>query len=237
VIALPPAALVRAFIIVSVRAYRESLARALSWAGIEVVGAASDSVSALPCIGELEPDVVLLEALRPEQRWSVAGLKAATPETLVVAFGVPDTPADAVALVEAGASGYVTRDQSVEEAALVLRSVARGELPCSGRVAAILAGRVAELSAAGPAVEPSPSGLTTRELEIAGLIGAGLSNKEIASMLYIELATVKNHVHNILAKLRVSRRSEVASKVPSSLPLWEADSARLTHQAPGSQRI
>ena len=216
------AAPVRAFLIVAVRAYGEPLARALGRAGVDVVGTASDCASALPCIGELEPDVVLLEALTPEQRWSVAGLRAAAPETRIVALGVPDPPADAVALVEAGASGYVTSDQSVEEAAAAVRSVARGEFPCSGRVAAILASRVSELSAAGRAVEPVPTRLTSRELEIAGLIGAGLSNKEIAAMLNIELATVKNHVHHILAKLGVTRRSDVASRLPRSVAPWEA---------------
>ena len=54
-------------------------------------------------------------------------------------------------------------------------------------------------------------------------MSAGLTNKEIAQLLYIELATVKNHVHSILAKLGVPRRSDVASRVSRPLPLWEAD--------------
>jgi two-component system nitrate/nitrite response regulator NarL len=224
---------VRAFVIVSVRAFREALARGLGGAGIEVVGTAPDSASALPCIAELEPDVVLLEALGSERRLAVAGLRAAATGLRVVALGVADEPAEAVALVEAGASGYVTSEQSVEEAADVLRSVADGEFPCTGQVAAILAGRVSELSRTGSAPESPPARLTAREREIAGLIGAGLSNKEIARLLGIELTTVKNHVHSILAKLGVTRRSEVAARVPPSPSLWAADPAGL----PGPQKI
>jgi DNA-binding NarL/FixJ family response regulator len=226
--ALVEATPVRAFLIGSVKAYRESLARSLGQAGIEVVGVAGDSVSALPCIGELEPDIVVLETLGTQQRWAVMGLKAAAPQARVVAFGVPDHPADAVALVEAGASGYVTSDQSVEDAAQVLRSVAQGEFPCSGRVAAILADRVSELATPSAAADLSAARLTSRELEIASLIAAGLSNKEIATMLSIELSTVKNHVHSILAKLGVTRRSEVADRVAHSARPWESAPAGLS---------
>jgi DNA-binding NarL/FixJ family response regulator len=93
-----------------------------------------------------------------------------------------------------------------------LASVVRDEMACSPRIAAALLRRVASL-----AVErsPWPSGarLTARELEVLGLIDEGLSNKQIAGRLCIELATVKNHVHNILEKLQVGRRSEAALQV------------------------
>jgi len=128
------AAPVRAFLIASVRAYREPFARALRSAGTDVVGTAADPVSALPLIGELEPDAILVEALTPDQRLSIPGLRAVVAETPIVALGIPDRPVDAIALVEAGASGYVTMDQSVDEAASVVRSVVHGEFPCSGRV-------------------------------------------------------------------------------------------------------
>ena len=225
VIALP----LRAFLITAVRAYREPLAGALGHNGIEIVGTAPDAASALPCIAELQPDAVLVEALTVEQRWSVAGLRAVAPDVPIVALGVPDRPTDAVGLVEAGASGYVTRDQSVEDIAAIVRSVVQGEFPCSGRVAAVLASRVSELTTAGQSPGPPQGRLTTREREIAELIASGLSNKEIAVMLTIELATVKNHVHSVLAKVGVPRRSEVAAKLHSSNPSWNgvADVAAL----------
>lgn len=210
------AAPVRAFLIASVRAYREPFARALRSAGTDVVGTAADPLSALPLIGELEPDAILVEALTPDQRLSIPGLRAVVAETPIVALGIPDRPVDAVALVEAGASGYVTRDQSVDEAASVVRSVVDGEFPCSGRVARILANRVSQLSTPARPLESATIRLTAREHEIAELVGSGLSNKEIAHILGIELATVKNHVHNVLGKLGVARRAEVASRVRSS---------------------
>lgn len=214
--AVNDAAPVRAFLIASIRAYREPLARALRSAGTDVVGTAPDPVSALPRIGELEPDAILVEALTPAQRLSIAGLHAVVPETPIVALGIPDRPVDAVALVEAGASGYVTRDQSVDETASVMRSIVDGEFPCSGRVARILADRVSQLPTPAHPLEPATSRLTAREHEIAELVGSGMSNKEIAHILGIELATVKNHVHNVLGKLGATRRSEVASSVRSS---------------------
>jgi DNA-binding NarL/FixJ family response regulator len=210
------AAPVRAFLIASVRAYREPFARALRSAGTDVVGTAPDPLSALPLIGELEPEAILVDAVTPDQRLSIAGLRAVVPETPIVALGIPDRPVDAVALVEAGASGYVTRDQSVDEAASVVSSVVHGEFPCSGRVARILADRVSQLPTPARPLEPATSRLTAREHEIAELVGSGMSNKEIANVLSIELATVKNHVHNVLGKLGVTRRSEVASRVRSS---------------------
>jgi two-component system, NarL family, nitrate/nitrite response regulator NarL len=219
----------RAFLITGVRAYREPLARALAHNGIEIAGTAPDAASALPCIGELQPDAVLVEAVTADQRWSVAGLRAVAPDVPIVALGVPDRAVDAVGLVEAGASGYATRDQSVEEIATIVRSVVRGEFPCSGRVAAVLASRVSELTTAGQPPSAVQERLTAREREIAELIAAGLPNKEIAAMLTIELATVKNHVHSILAKLGVTRRAEVAARLHGASAAWNgvADAAAL----------
>jgi DNA-binding NarL/FixJ family response regulator len=88
----------------------------------------------------------------------------------------------------------------------------------SGRVAAVLASRVCELSAGPRPARPEEARLTAREREIVELVAAGLSNKEISQLLTIELATVKNHVHIILAKLGVSRRSEVAARIRRRLP-------------------
>jgi two-component system, NarL family, nitrate/nitrite response regulator NarL len=90
-------------------------------------------------------------------------------------------------------------------------------MPCSPKLAATLLRRVAALAQE----QRSPSALdslTIRERQIVGLIGDGLSNKEIASGLKIEVATVKNHVHNILEKLNVTRRSEAAALVERKHP-------------------
>src|SRR5439155_827652 len=104
------------------------------------------------------------------------------------------------------------REASIDDLVTVIESVARGEAICSPRVAAGLLRRVAAL-AAGHGGDLPRAQLTNREREIVRLIDNGLSNKEIARALGIEVATVKNHVHNILEKLQVHRRGEAAARV------------------------
>ena len=135
-------------------------------------------------------------------------LATAAPEAKIVITGVPEDYGGVVCLVEAGIAGYATADQPMADVAASVLSAADGELQCSPRVSAALAERVAVLSAAQRQVNGGTS-LTPREREIAALIGDGLSNKQIARRLSIELATVKNHVHNMLRKLGVTRRDQI----------------------------
>ena len=93
---------------------------------------------------------------------------------------------------------------------LVVESVARGEMLCSPRLAATLLHRVATLAQERHSPGPLDS-LTVRERQIVDLLGDGLSNKEIARGLQIEVTTVKNHVHHILEKLQVARRADAAT--------------------------
>ena len=120
-----------------------------------------------------------------------------------------------VPLVEAGAAGYLTRDASLRDLFAALSSAVRDEVLCSPRIVASLARRLARL-AEQHATRPTPASLTAREAEVVGLLDAGLSNKEIATRLCIELPTVKNHVHHILEKLHVNRRGEAAARLRGS---------------------
>lgn len=193
-----------------VRLYREGLAVILrEYPDIEVVGVAAgwrDEQLSRCC-----PDVVLLDMTGHDRGAAVRGVLATAPETKVVALGVADAEGDVVDCAEAGVSGYVTRDESPAHLASALRSVARGEMRCSPRIAATLLRRVTALAAEHEARRSDA--LTARELEILELIALGLSNKEIAQRLCIQLATVKNHVHHILEKLGVNRRTQAAARV------------------------
>jgi DNA-binding NarL/FixJ family response regulator len=142
---------------------------------------------------------------------AVRTLVAATPEIKVVALGIPGVEPDVIAIAEAGASGYVARDGSMDDLVAVVESVARGECLLSPDIAAKLFRRVATL-AREPRLEPMDGKLTARELDVLGLIDDGLSNKEIAKALSIELPTVKNHVHSVLEKLNVRRRTAAAAR-------------------------
>jgi len=107
-------------------------------------------------------------------------------------------------------AAFVGCSSNVDELVKAVLAALRGELACSPAVAALMCERLASLSASGPR---QVSGLTRREREVAALIGQGLSNKEIASDLRIGPATVKNHVHSILEKLNVRRRSAIVSQL------------------------
>jgi DNA-binding NarL/FixJ family response regulator len=202
----------RVLIVAHIRLYREGLAEMLqAEERIDVVGTAAGADEAVDALRREDPDVVLLDMAIPDNVWLVRALVAAVPGTKVVALAVPDVEREVLACAEAGVAGYVTREGSVEDLVAAVESVARGEMLCSPRMAATLLQRVATL-----ALERSPAGiearLTGRELQILDLIDQGLSNKEIARRLTIELSTVKNHVHNILEKLNVTRRGEAAAR-------------------------
>jgi len=122
-----------------------------------------------------------------------------------------------LAMAEAGASGYVALDGSIEDLAAVVDSVSRGETLCSPVIAATLFHRVATLTRERQP-EPIEETLTAREVDVLRLIEEGRSNKEIASALYIEIPTVKNHVHRILEKLNVHRRAEAAARARPDRP-------------------
>jgi DNA-binding NarL/FixJ family response regulator len=212
---------VRVFVIAAVRVYEQGLRQALAAdPRFDVRGTGASATEGLMAIREVTPppDIVLLDCAVPEGRDGARLLRAALPSVRLVALGLREEPEDVVAWVEAGASGLVSSDASLDELSNTLLGVARGEAPCSPRVAAALLRRVC--AAAHESGEPprngrspatAPVDLTAREREIVWLLNHGLSNKEIAGQLQIELGTVKNHVHNLLRKLGVSRRAEAAA--------------------------
>ncbi len=170
------------------------------------MGTAADRSSTLERGTSLEPDVALVDLTMAESQQTVRALAGAG--VPVVVFGIREREDEIIEYAEAGVAGYVTRDSSLAELIDVVESVARGETLLSPRIAALLLRRVKTAARPGPAAR-----LTPREAEIVRLIDDGLSNKQIARRLTIELPTVKNHVHSILEKLEVKRRAEAAARV------------------------
>ncbi len=195
-----------------VRLYREGLALALArHAPVDVVGVLSPTPDALTGLEGLHPDVALLELAGRASLRLVGPILASSPGIRVVAFAVAELDDEIVACAEAGVAAYVPREGSIDDLVTVIESAARGELVCSPRMAATLFRRLAALAAQRGAALPQRLGLTARERQIVEMVDRGLSNKEIASVLSIEVATVKNHVHSLLEKLHVSRRGEAAA--------------------------
>jgi DNA-binding NarL/FixJ family response regulator len=203
-------------IVASIRIYREGLALMFSrHSSMTVIALASDRAGAIEALTAASPDVVLLDAAIEESTTIVRDVDRLRPRTPVVALGVADAESDMLACIEAGVAGLVSRDASFAELVAALEGAARGEVHCSPRFAGTLARRVASLAARRDDA-PAAERLTTRECEIVALLEQNLSNKEIAVRLGIEVATVKNHVHNLLEKLQLHRRSDVARHVPRS---------------------
>jgi DNA-binding NarL/FixJ family response regulator len=206
---------IRVFLVADVCVYRELLVDALAdEERIDVTGATPGDIATM-AIGITEPSVVVVDASTDTGLARVQALTAAAPGAKIVAVGIPEGEADQLEFVEAGVAGYVTVEQPVAEVVEAVEAAANGELRCSPRLSAVLAERVAALQDVAP--HGSQKQLTPRERQIAALISEGLSNKQIASRLSIQQATVKNHVHNILAKLGVSRRDAVATLARASL--------------------
>jgi two-component system, NarL family, nitrate/nitrite response regulator NarL len=202
----------RVLILGEIGLYREALAGSLRRDDrFEVAAVAPGVEEARAALERVETDVILVDARMPQGVDIVRALAAAAPQVKLVALAVPEVEGEVIAFAEAGASAYVTVDGSMDDLASVVQSVERGEVLCSPGMAAGLFRRVAVLSR-DRQLDPIDEKLTARELDVLRLIEEGLSNKEIAVALSIELSTVKNHVHRILEKLHVHRRSEAAAR-------------------------
>lgn len=206
------AQIVDVVLIAETRFYREGLADALARVdGIRVVGTATGA-DALARLRSLAPDVVLLDTAVAGMLDLLRTMVAASPSARVVALALPERDSEVLTCIEAGASGYVTDDASLAELVDTVERVARGEMRCSPRITGTLVRRVTALAAGHRPSSPLRT-LTGRELEVLELLDEGLSNKQIARRLGIEVATVKNHVHHILEKLQVDRRGEATARL------------------------
>jgi DNA-binding NarL/FixJ family response regulator len=181
---------------------------------IEVVGCAISVDEALA--QATESDVVLASTRLPDNGALklIAAMAEADPSVKVLALGLTESKEAVLRYVEAGADGYVLKDNSVDELLTRIRAAYRDKALVSPKIAAALMSRVTEWAQLFADIEAGineSAGLTPRELEILELIGQGLTNQEIADRLFIEVGTVKNHVHSILHKLDVSSRQDAAA--------------------------
>jgi two-component system, NarL family, nitrate/nitrite response regulator NarL len=205
---------IEVFLLVSVRLYRDGITDALRRdSRFQVVGNAASLESAQSDGLPASPDVVLVDLDLAEGVDVVRTLRVEWPASSIVALAVREADEDIISWAEAGVSGLVSRDATLSELLEAVAGAVIEEVPCRPAVAAALLRRVATLPREGAPVNART--LTPRELEIVSLIADGLANKEIARSLQIEVATVKNHVHHILAKLGVTRRTEAVTAARS----------------------
>ena len=202
----------RVLIVGEVRLVRESLARVLiAESEVQVLGTAAVS-EAFALLAALRPNVVLADAAVVSSTTLVVAAENAGARVVVIGVAEEDA-AEVVVCAGRGVAGFVGREAGLDELVRALETAIRGELQCSARVAAAVCRALTALAGSGS--NAAHSRLTHREREVADLIEQGLSNKEIGAHLSVATATVKNHVHNLLAKLGVHRRASAATVVRS----------------------
>jgi len=179
--------------------------------GVEVVGTAADGEEALTVTERVRPDVVLMDLRMPRVDGVEATRRvlAAVPTARVVVLTTYADDESVFAALDAGASGYLTKDAGAEEIARAIHAVRAGEVLFDPTVQR----RLLESARAGGGLAPQPKpqhphGLTVREAEVLVLIADGLSNQEIAQRLFISEATVKSHVNSIFSKTEVRDRAQ-----------------------------
>jgi DNA-binding NarL/FixJ family response regulator len=183
---------------------------------VTFVGEAPDVPAAVEGIRATRPDVVLLDVHLPGGggRAVLEKLRAELPDVRWLALSVSDAAEDVIAVIRAGAKGYVTKTISGPDLLDAVRRVAEGDVVFSPR----LAGFVLDAFAAGGAAAPQPAEeatdpgldlLSAREREVMQLLARGYTYREIGQRLFISVKTVESHASNVLRKLQLSNRNEL----------------------------
>lgn len=191
---------------------REGLRAILAHApGIEVVGDASDGAEAVARVGELQPDVVLMDLKMP----GMGGVQATAAITgqyenvrvlVLTTYDAPEWVADAI---KAGAAGYLLKDTPRPQLIEAIKGTADGRTHVDPAIAGQLFDQMTTGGGA-PAGSAIADGLSDRELDVLKALGAGLTNAEIADRLFLSEGTVRNYVSAVLAKLEVADRTQAA---------------------------
>ena len=203
----------RIFVAWGVRFTRESIVQLLECDPlVTVVGQCTTLSEAVTLSPALQADIILLDARIPEGPAAVRRALDIAPDMRIIACSVRETEDEIIAWAEVGVIGYIPTTAALADFVRLIVDIHSGEQSSSGRVVTGLLRRIALAARRRPnrdAAVPLPA-LTKRERQAAELIRGGLSDKEIARQLNISLATTKSHVHNLLGKLNVQRRSQVA---------------------------
>jgi DNA-binding NarL/FixJ family response regulator len=177
---------------------------------VEIVGEADEVDAAVELIGERVPEVVLLDVHLPGGggRAVIEAVAPTHPDVRFLALSVSDAPEDVIAVIRAGARGYVTKNITGPELADAVERVRGGDAVFSPRLAGFVLDAFA--SSGGPTVvDPELDQLTAREREVLRYLARGYTYKEIARQLSLSVKTVETHVSSVLRKLQVSNRHEL----------------------------
>jgi two-component system, NarL family, nitrate/nitrite response regulator NarL len=203
---------VHILIVSDIRLYREALASRLAENDRFAIVGSVGRYAAVREVNRYEPDLVLLDVGEWHGLDLATTLLAKRPKLGILAIAVPEISGSAIAAMLGGFAGFVPRDGSLED---VISELDRVAAVGRNEPITVVAPPLLQPNASEPIFAPRSrvGELTPRECEILEMIELGLSNKEIARKLRIEVGTVKNHVHNILDKMNVRRRNQAAHRV------------------------
>lgn len=214
---------------------------------VRVVGIAEHYHAAIAAITASKPQILLLDMTMHRSCDLADEVGLISPSTKIVALAVSYDEGNIMQYAEAGVTCYVPREASIEELIEAIKEAAKGECYCPPKIAAYLIKKLQYLAASAktaclPQIDTNQqsllnqqmlrshqallndfhanifsSQLTKREQQIGYLLTEGLSNKQIAASLFIEVSTVKNHVHNLLVKLQATNRSQAVFFLQNAL--------------------
>jgi DNA-binding NarL/FixJ family response regulator len=177
---------------------------------VDLVGEASDVAHAVEVIAATTPDVVLLDVHLPDGSGADV-ITRGTPgaPTKYLALSVSDAAEDVIAVIRAGAQGYVTKTIAPGELVDAIARVAGGDVVFSPRLAGFVLDAFRDTNLPPGSLDPELDQLTPREREVLRLLARGYAYKEIALQLVISARTVETHASNVLRKLQLSNRHEL----------------------------
>jgi two-component system nitrate/nitrite response regulator NarL len=211
------AAPLRLLVITETRFVGEALAHALSGDPSIAAVAYANGVQAATSTSVARADAILVDAGQPDGAAIVRRLREMAPLRPIIACAVRESDDDILQWAEAGVTGYLSNTVELTQLAGLVSDILAGEQVCSGRAAAALFRRVADMDRATPVSRPTTTcRLTRRELQVAELVAAGFSDKQVAREFDISLYTTKTHVHNLLGKLNVGSRAEVGQALSAA---------------------
>lgn len=198
------------------RIYREGLEMILARRGELACAGTCSGLAQVPTFLQHDTvDVIVVDIALGQDgldaRNKIAALHRDATGVPIVALGLDEDDAEVLALFEAGAAAFVSKNHSIDDMAAIIATAAQGEVHLAPRVVRLMQERLVALHCAQqPAGWSGLGKLSHRERHILELVGRRLSNKQIARELGLEVSTIKNHMHNIIVKLGVKNRVEAA---------------------------